>query len=126
MPSLERAQVDVLDVRRRRLDDHLVLVVVTEAVGVLAVAPVGRTHRRLHVGGPPGPRVEAAQERGRIEGAGADLGVVRLDDDAASLFPEGLQAGDDLLERGELARGGFTRGVVGHVSFRVGTPILAG
>ena len=98
--GLERAQVHVLDVGRRRLDDHLVLVVVAEAVGVLAVAAVGGAHGRLDVGGAPGTGVEAAQERGGVEGAGADLGVVRLHDDAALPLPEGLQAADDLLERG--------------------------
>ena len=87
----ERLQVDVLDVGRRRLDDHLVLVVVAEAVRVLAVAPVGGPHGRLDVGGAPGARVEAAQEGRRVEGAGPDLGVVRLHDDAALLLPEGLQ-----------------------------------
>ena len=120
--GLERAQVHVLDVGRRRLDDHLVLVVVAEAVRVLAVAPVGGAHGRLDVGGAPGTGVEAAQERRGVEGAGADLGVVRLHDDAALPLPEGLQAADDLLERG--GRGGCGLGVVGHVSFRVGSAIL--
>ena len=93
----QRLQVDVLDVRRRRLDDHLVLVVVAQTVGVLAVAAVGGPHGRLHVGGPPRPRVQTAQEGGRVEGAGADLGVVRLDDHAALGLPVRLQAVDDRL-----------------------------
>ena len=114
--GLERAQVHVLDVGRGRLDDHLVLVVVAQAVGVLAVAAVGGAHGRLDVGGAPGTGVEAAQERRGVEGAGADLGVVRLDDDAALPLPEGLQAADDLLERGGYGVCGL--GVVGHVSFR--------
>ena len=97
-------QVDVLDVGRRGLDDHLVLVVVAQAVGVLAVAPVGGPHGGLDVGRAPGTRVEAAQEGRRVEGAGADLGVVGLHDDAALLLPEGLQAADDLLERGRTRR----------------------
>ena len=52
----ERPQVDVLDVGRRRLDDHLVLVVVAQAVGVLAVAPVGGPHGGFDVGRAPGTR----------------------------------------------------------------------
>ncbi len=119
--GLERAQVDVLDVRRRRLDDHLVLVVVAEPVRVLAVAPVGGAHARLHVGRAPGTGVQAAQEGGGIEGAGADLGVVRLDDDAPLSLPEGLQAADDLLERG---RRGCGLGVLGHGVLSVGSAIL--
>ena len=109
-------QVHVLDVGRRGLDDHLVLVVVAEAVGVLAVAPVGGPHGRLDVGGAPGTRVKTAQERRGVEGPGAHLGVVRLDDDAALTLPEGLQPADDLLERGGYGVCGL--GVVGHVSFR--------
>ena len=88
----------------------------TEPVRVLAVAPVGGAHGRLHVGGAPGAGVEAAQEGGGVEGAGAHLGVVRLDDDATLTLPEGLQAADDLLERGGSDVCGL--GVVGHGSFR--------
>ena len=51
--GLQGAEVHVLDIRRRRLDDHLVLVVVAQPVRVLAVAAVGRTHARLDVGRPP-------------------------------------------------------------------------
>jgi hypothetical protein len=52
--GLQRAQVDVLDVSRRGLDDDLVLVVVTRPVGVLAVAAVGRPRARFDVRGTPG------------------------------------------------------------------------
>ena len=87
---LQRLQVQILDVGRRGLDHHLVLVVVTQAEGVLAVAAVGRPRGGLDVGGAPGARVETAQEGRRVEGARADLGVVRLQDDATLPFPERL------------------------------------
>ena len=51
---LERGQVEILDVVRAGLEDHLVLVVVTEPVGVLPVAAVGGTDRGLHIGHFPG------------------------------------------------------------------------
>ena len=92
-------QVEVLDVGRRRLHDHLQLVVVLQAVGVLAVAAVLGAARGLHVGGIPGPRAERAQRRRRVEGAGAHLHVVRLQHDAALLGPERLQRQDEVLER---------------------------
>ena len=52
----QRAQavdVELLDVARRGLEHHLVLVVVLQAVGVVAVAAVLGAARRLDVGGVP-------------------------------------------------------------------------
>ena len=92
-------EIELLQVLRRGLEDHLVLVIVLQAVRVLAVAPVLRPARRLDIGGLPGFRPERAQRRRRMEGAGADLHVVRLQDDAALSGPETLQGQDQPLER---------------------------
>src|SRR5450432_444645 len=69
-----------------------------QAKRVLAVAPVGGPARGLHVGGAPGLRSHRAQEGPGMEGAGANLHVVRLQDHAALLRPVTLQAEDQLLE----------------------------
>ena len=81
MPSARSdAEVQIEDVERRGFDHHLELVVVLQAERVLAVAPVGRPARGLHVGGAPGLGPERAQERRGVEGAGAHLHVVGLQD----------------------------------------------
>ena len=95
----QAAKILVLHVVRRWLQDHLELVVVLEPVGVLAVAAVAGTPRGLHVGRAPRLRPQAAQRGRGMEGAGADLHVVGLQDDAAALRPIGLQAKDERLER---------------------------
>ena len=95
----ERLQIEVLQVRRRRLQDHLELVVVLQPVGVLAVAAVLGPARRLHIGRVPRLRPERAQRRRRVKGAGAHLHVVGLQDHAALLGPEALQREDQALER---------------------------
>src|SRR6185437_416324 len=100
----QRAEIDVLDVRRARLQDHLVLVELLEPERVLAVAAVIGTDRRLDVGGAPRLWPEHAQERGWVRGAGADLGVVRLEDRAALGLPVGLERRDHPLERGRRHR----------------------
>ena len=97
--GLERAEVEVLRVGRARLDEHLELVVVLEAVGVLAVAAVGGAAAGLRVAGAPGRLAERAQQRGRVERAGAHLGVVRLHDGAAVPGPVVLEGQDHVLER---------------------------
>ena len=97
--ALERGEVLLLDVRRGRLEDDLELLVLVEAVRVLAVAPVGGAPRGLHVADLPRPRAEHAEERLRVHGAGAHLGVPGLVDEAAPLRPEALEGEDDLLER---------------------------
>ena len=111
-------EVEVLDVGRRRLQDHLELVVVLQPVRVLAVAAVLRPARGLHVGGVPRLRPERAQRGRRVEGAGADLHVVGLQDDAALVGPEALQRQDQALERAFRAHMGGK--IVGHEGSRRG------
>ena len=96
---LEGAEVEVLGIHRAGLQDDLELVVVLHAVGVLAVAAVRRATARLRVAGAPGVGAEAAQGRGRVERAGADLGVVGLHDGAALIGPVPLELEDHVLER---------------------------
>ena len=69
------------------LQDHLELVVMLHAVGVLAVAAVGRPAGRLNIGGAPRFGPEDPQKSGGMEGAGADLGIIGLVDDAALRSP---------------------------------------
>src|ERR1051325_8027737 len=98
----ERAQgveIEVLHVERRRLEDDLKLVVLAEAKGVVAVAPVGGAAGGLDVADVPRLGAEDAQERGGVHRAGADLEVERRLDHAAALSPEVLQPQDEVLER---------------------------
>jgi hypothetical protein len=102
---IEAVQIKLLAVDRRRLQNHLELVIVLQPVGVLAISAVRRPARRLHEGGPPRLRAERPQCRCRMKGAGADLDIVGLQEDATLGGPVGLQCQDDLLKR---------EGSVGH------------
>jgi hypothetical protein len=73
-------------------------VVLKEAVGVLAEAAVGGAPRGLHVRHVPRLGAERVQKRLRGHGAGADLEIVGLGDDAALLRPVVLQREDQILE----------------------------
>ena len=88
----QRAEIELLQIGRVRLQDHLVLVIMLQPVGVLAVAAVLRPARGLHVGGVPAPRPERAQRRRRMEGAGADLHVVGLQDRGSHSPPSNCAA----------------------------------
>ena len=105
----QAAEILVLHIRRRGLQDHLELIVVLEPVGVGAVAPVGRPAGGLHIGRAPGFLAQAAQRRRGMEGPGAHLHVVGLQDDAAPRGPVRLQAEDERLER-PVAAGGVIEG----------------
>ncbi len=94
----QRAEIELLQVRRVGLQDHLVLVIVLQPVRVLAVAAVLGAARRLHVGGVPAAGAERAQRGRRMEGAGADLHVVGLQDQAALVGPVIVQRQDQPLE----------------------------
>jgi hypothetical protein len=74
--QLEALEVELLQVGRARLEDHLVLVIVLQPVGVLAVAAVGRPAARLDEGGVPRLGAERAQRGRGVEGARAHAHVV--------------------------------------------------
>src|SRR5439155_14799302 len=93
----QRGEVEVEDVRWGRLEDDLILEVMLEAERVLAVAAVARSNHRLDVRGPPRLRPQAAQERRRIHRPRAELGVVRLHENAAPSRPVVLERADHVL-----------------------------
>ena len=69
-----------------------------EPVRIVAVPPVGRSAGRLDEGDLPGLGSEGAEERRGVVGAGAHLGVVRLDDEAAPFGPKREKVGDEILK----------------------------
>ena len=97
---LEAVEIDLLHFIRRRLENHLELKVLEQAVGILAEAAVGRAPRRLHVCHVPGLGSQHLEEGGRIHGARADFKIVRLLQHTPALRPKSLQAQDKLLESG--------------------------
>ncbi len=107
--GLERAQVEVEDVRRRGLEDDLELVVVLQAIGVLAIAPVLGTARGLHVGRAPRLRPERAQEGRGVRGARAHFHVVGLQDRATLAGPVVLEGQDEALERAHRGNRGMPK-----------------
>jgi hypothetical protein len=101
----ERLEVRIHHVARRGLQQHLVLIELLEAMRVLAVAPVLGAARRLDVGDAPRLGPERAQERGGIEGPGADLGRVGLLEYTAALGPERFGARGSCAASGMVRRG---------------------
>ena len=95
---LEALEIELLHFVGRRLEDHLELVVLEQAVRVLAEAAVGRPARRLHVGDVPVRGPEHAQERLGVHRAGADLDVERLLQQAAARGPELRELEDEAVE----------------------------
>jgi len=102
--GFERFKIQLLHVDRRRLQDELKLRVLEEAIGVLAVAAVGRAARGLCVADLVRLGAEDAKKGLRRHGARAHFHVVGLLKDAAALRPKTLQAEEQVLE-GE--RGGL-------------------
>ena len=96
-------EIQILNIRRGGLQNHLQLMVFVQAIGILAVAPVGRPAAGLHVGDAIGLRTQHAQEGLRVHGARAHLHVIRLLQDAIAPGPKSLQLQDQLLKCGALA-----------------------
>src|SRR5258708_33890249 len=75
---LHRIQVELLDVLRSGLEDHLELMVLEKPVRVFAETAIGRPPRRVHVGGVPGLGAKGSQKRRRVHRPRANFDIVRL------------------------------------------------
>src|SRR5229473_2910682 len=71
----ETFQVDVLDVDRRRLQDHLKLGMLVEAIRIFSVTTVGGPTTGLNISDAISMRAEHAQKSLRVHGARADFHV---------------------------------------------------
>src|SRR5882672_1226221 len=96
--STEALEVEVLDVYGRRLEDHLKLRMLVEAIGIFAVAAVGGPTTRLHVADAIGVEAKDTEKGFRMHRAGADFDIVRLLEDAALLYPKLGELQDQILE----------------------------
>jgi hypothetical protein len=96
--SFQAAEVQLLQVLGVRLQDHLILVVLVQPVGVLAIAAVGGPPRRLNVGHLPGLGAQGAQHRHGRQRARADLDVVGLQNRTALTAPIVVQFQDQALK----------------------------
>ena len=83
----EAPQVQVLNIVGAGLQNHLVLMVLEEPVGVVAVPAVGRSARWLHIGDGPWLGPENPQKCMRAHGAGAYFDDVWLLYGHAALCP---------------------------------------
>jgi len=95
---LQRSKVKLLRIAWVGLQDNLKLVMLLQAVRVIAVAAVIRADRGLHVAHIPRFRTEHAQKSGRVHRSGSHLGVVWLPNQTAFLPPVFLQGHDHGLK----------------------------
>ncbi len=99
-PQMEqRLQVDLLRVAGIGFENHLELVVLLQAIGVLSIARIIGTDRRLDIGYAPRLRPQHPQVGCRVHRPGPHLGVVGLPDHAPLVGPEALQIHDYVLKR---------------------------
>src|SRR5258708_18554301 len=71
-----------------------------QAIGIVAIAAIGRTSRRLRIRHAIRLGAKYAQEGLRRHGSRADFDVIRLLQHTSALRPEGLEAQDEFLECG--------------------------
>ncbi len=98
-------EIQLLQVVGVRLQDDLILVIVLQPVGIFAVSAVAGAARRLDVGGLPRLLAQRPQHGGGVQGAGADLDVIGLQDGAALLAPIVVQGQDQVLKRERFSSG---------------------
>src|SRR3546814_6226650 len=59
------AEIQLLQVRRGWLHDHLILVIMLQAIGIFAIASIGRAAAWLDIGAVPLVRTQRSQRRDR-------------------------------------------------------------
>ena len=101
----EAAEIQLLQIGRAGLHDHLILVIMLQPVGVFAIAAVRGSAAGLDIGGVPRLRPKCAQRGGGVEGTRADFHVIGLEDDAALFPPIGMEGQDEVLEGKRFAFG---------------------
>ena len=94
----EALKVKFLNIVRRRLHDHLELMMLIETIRVVSIASVRRAARGLHIGDIPRLRPQNAQERPRAHRPCALFYIIGLGEDTALPRPELLQCEDNLLK----------------------------
>ena len=80
-----------LDIVRAWLADDLELMMLVQAVRVVAIAAVSRAARRFDIGNVPRFRPERAQEGSRVHGPCPFFYIIRFIDDTALRRPKALQ-----------------------------------
>src|SRR5690606_23757271 len=105
-----RADIEIDDLGRRRLQHHLILIIVLQPVRVLAIAAILGTTRRLHIGGTPGFRPDGAQKGRRVRCARPHFHVIGLKQRTTLLVPVLLQRKNDLLKSEHELYGRWRRG----------------
>src|SRR5262249_43495733 len=96
--GLQGLQVKLLHIFRRWLEDYLKLHMLVEAIGIVTVAAISRTARRLDISDFVRLRPQYAQKSLRGHRSSAHLHVIRLLQHTAALRPELLEAQNEFLE----------------------------
>jgi hypothetical protein len=96
--GLQTVEIDLLDIKRRRFENDLILVIVLEPVGVFSIAAIRRPPRRFDIGHLPRLRTQDPEEGSGIERPCPNLQIIGLLDDASLICPESLQRKDQFLE----------------------------
>jgi hypothetical protein len=84
----ERVEVLILDIKRGRLQDDLILEIMEKAVGILTVAAVGRAPYRVDISHLARVGLKYPKEGGGTHGGRAFFQVIGLADDTALLGPK--------------------------------------
>ena len=94
----QAAQIELLDIIRRGLHEHLKLVIELGSIGILAVAAVSRTTAALHVTRTPRVGAQGTKRSGRGVRSRTHLVIVRLQHNATEVGPVALLGQDEYLE----------------------------
>lgn len=91
-------EIELLNIGRAWLQDHLILVIMLKPVGVLTITAIGWAAARLNEGGAPWLWPQRAQRGCGVKCTRSHLHIVRLKDEAALRAPEIMESEDHVLK----------------------------
>ncbi len=94
----EALKIQVLRIRRSRLQHNLILEIMLEAIRIVPISTIRRSSAGLHIRRTPRFGTYGAEKGRRVKCAGSFFRIIRLNQDAVVGFPKLMKGENDILK----------------------------
>ena len=91
-------KIQILRIRRRRFQHHLILKIMLKAIRIISISSVGWPSTGFNVRRTPGLRADRAKKCRRIKRPSPFFGVIRLSQNAVVGFPKLMKGENNILK----------------------------
>ena len=91
-------KIQILRIRRRRFQHHLILKIMLKAIRIISISSIGWSSTGFNIGGTPGLRADRAKKCRRIKRPSPFFSIIRLSQNAVAGFPELMKRENNILK----------------------------